>query len=150
MGLIKFVGDVVGGLGGAISTTANSMVWKEYFVSGDMSDGVLMTRGQKVITDKGRNTKADNNLISSGSGIDVQENQCAIIVDNGKIVEFCNESGKFIYDASTTPSLFCGNNKGLGALGKEILSQWAAGGQRFSTQRIYFINMGDIFHIEIS
>ena len=142
MGLIK---DVVGAAINAGKGTVHSSIWKEYFVSGDMSGGVLMTRGQKISTTTNKNTKADDNLISSGSGIDVQEGQCAIIVDNGRIVDFCMEAGRYTYDASTSPSLLSGNNKGLAALGKEFLNQFAAGGQRFSTQRIYFINTGNIW-----
>ena len=145
MGLIRLAGDVVGAAGSAAMGTLNSSIWKEYFVSGDMSNGVLMKRAEKVLTDKGRNKRADDNLISSGSGIDVQEGQCMIIVDNGAIVEFCAEPGRYTYDRSTSPSLLCGENKGLKAVWREFKSQLSAGGQRFSTQRVYFINLGRIW-----
>ncbi len=141
MGLIR---DVIGGLGQAVSETVQSTIWKEYFESGDMSNGILMKRGERILTENGKNRKVDNNLISSGSGIDVQEGQCMILVENGRIVEFCAEPGRYTYDSSSQPSLYAGQNKGLLALGKEILNQWSAGGQRFSTQRVYFINMGEI------
>ena len=144
MGLVQLAKDVFGGGISALNNTAASMMWKEYFVSGDMSNNVLMKRAEKVIVDGGKNKRADDNLISSGSGIDVQEGQCMIIVDNGAVVDYCMEPGRYTYDASTQPSLLCGENKGLKAVGKEILNQWAAGGQRFSTQRIYFINIGHI------
>ncbi len=144
MGLISLVGDVLGGGLNAVKGSVQSSIWKEYFESGDMSNGILMKRGEKILTSTGKNTKKDDNLISSGSGIDVQEGQCMFIVENGKIVEFCAEPGRFTYDASTAPSLYSGDNKGLKALGKEILSQWSAGGQRFSTQRVYYINMGEL------
>jgi membrane protease subunit (stomatin/prohibitin family) len=149
MGLISLVKDTVGAGLNALGGTVDSVIWKEYFESGDMSNGVLMKRGEKIITGKGKNTKADDNLISSGSGIDVQEGQCMILVENGKIVEFCAEPGRYTYDASIQPSLYAGENKGLKALGKEILSQWSAGGQRFSTQRVYFINMGELIYTPI-
>lgn len=149
MGLISLAKDVIGGGLSALGNTVESSIWKEYFESGDMSNGILMKRGEKILTDKGRNRKADNNLISSGSGIDIQEGQCMILVENGKIVEFCAEPGRYTYDSSTQPSLYAGNNKGLKALGKEILSQWSAGGQRFSTQRVYFINLGELIYTPI-
>ena len=38
-----------------------------------------------------------------------------MIVDQGKVVEFCDEPGEFIYDTSTEPSLFYG---GFGAVNK--------------------------------
>ncbi|MDD6807650.1 MAG: SPFH domain-containing protein [Oscillospiraceae bacterium] len=144
MGLISFAKDVVGaGLQG-VSGAVQSAAWKEYFQSGDLSNGVLMKRAEKILVDGGKNTKADDNLISSGSGIDVAPGQCMIIVENGAIVEFCAEPGRYTYDSSSAPSLFSGENKGLKAVGKEILNQWSAGGQRNSTQRVYFINLGEI------
>lgn len=149
MGLIRLVGDVLGGGWNAVKGATNSALWKEYFESGDMSDGILMKRAEKIVVNGSKNTRSDNNLISSGSGIDVQEGQCMLIVDNGKVVEFCAEAGRFTYDASSQPSLLCGQNKGLKAFGKEILSQWSAGGQRFSTQRIYFINLGELIQTPI-
>lgn len=141
MGLIRVAKDAVSAGLGSITSSLDSMLWKEYFESGDMSNGILMKRGEKIITGNGKNRHADDNLISSGSGIDIQEGQCMIIVENGAIVEFCAEPGRFTYDSSTQPSLFSGENRGLQALGREILTQWSSGGQRFATQRVYFINM---------
>lgn len=149
MGLISLAFDAVSGGYKALTGSLESAAWKEYFESGDMSGGVLMKRGEKILVSGGKNTKADDNLISSGSGIDIQEGQCMILVENGKIVEFCAQPGRYTYDSSTAPSLFSGENKGLKALGKEILSQWSAGGQRMSTQRVYFINLGEIISAPI-
>ena len=149
MGLKLLAQDVLGGGVQALKETVNSSIWKEYFESGDMSKGVLMKRGERITTENSKNKRTDDNLISSGAGIDVQAGQCAVIVDNGKIVDFCAEPGRYTFDSSTAPSLYAGENKGLKALGKEILNQWAAGGQRFSTQRIYFINMGEIIYTPI-
>lgn len=149
MGLKLLVKDVLGGGVNALKETVNSSIWKEYFESGDMSKGILMKRGKRIVTENGKNKRADDNLISSGAGIDVQEGQCVILVDNGKITDFCAEAGRYTFDSSTAPSLYAGDNKGLKALGKEILNQWSAGGQRFSTQRIYFINMGEIIYTPI-
>lgn len=149
MGLISLAKDVIGAGVGGLKGAVQSGIWKEYFESGDMSDGILMKRGEKILAGNSKNTKADNNLISSGSGIDVQEGQCMILVENGKIVEFCAEPGRYTFDSSSAPSLLSGENKGLKALGKEILSQWSAGGQRFSTQRVFFINMGELIYTPI-
>ena len=149
MGLISFIGDVVGGGWNALKGSTQSAVWKEYFESGDMSDGILMKRGEKILTSKGKNKKGDDNLISNGSGIDVQEGQCMILVENGKIVEFCAQPGRYTYDSSTAPSVLCGETLSLESLAQDILTQWSAGGQRFSTQRVYFINLGEILSTPI-
>ncbi len=144
MGLISFAGDIIGSGWNALKGSVQSAVWKEYFESGDMSDGVLMKRAEKIIVSGGKNKKSDDNLISNGAGIDVQEGQCMILVENGRIVEFCTKPGRYTYDSSSAPSLFADGNLALSELGKEILRQWSTGGQRFSTQRVYFINMGEI------
>ena len=153
MGLIKMaasgISDVIGGGLNALGGASASSVWREYFTSGDMSNSVLMKRAEKVVVKGSKNTKADDNLISNGSGIDIQEGQCMIFVSNGRIVEFCAEPGRYTYSEETAPSLIPGPNQKFGQAlknyGKEILAQWSAGGQRFSTQRVYFINMGHIY-----
>ena len=86
MGLIRIAKDVVGAGLGSATAALESGLWKEYFTSGDMSNSVIMKRAEKVVGRNGRNVNTDDNLISSGSGIDVQENQCMIIVDNGAVV----------------------------------------------------------------
>ena len=143
MGLIKAAAALIGAASGALNTTANS-IWVDYFESGDMSNGVIMKRGEKIIGPKSQNKHGDQNIITSGSGIDVQANQCMILVENGAIVDFCAEPGRYTFDASLAPSLFHGENKGLKALGKTLLQQFSAGGQRTSTQRVYYINLGEI------
>ena len=37
------------------------------------------------------------------------DGQCALIVEQGKIVEVCAEPGEYTYDASTEPTIFSGN-----------------------------------------
>ena len=152
MGLLKLaattVSEVLGGGLQALSGATESAMWKEYFQSGDMSNGVLMKRAEKILVDGGKNKKADDNLISAGSGIDVQEGQCMILVENGRVVEFCAEPGRYTYEESTAPSFIPGENEkfgdALGAYGKDIIAQWQAGGQRFNSQRVYFINMCEL------
>ncbi|MDO5448574.1 MAG: SPFH domain-containing protein [Clostridia bacterium] len=149
MGLKKIAEAV--GLTGAVSGVAASAAWKEYFQSGDMA-GVIMKRGEKIIVGGGKNTKADDNLISAGSGIDVQEGQAMILVENGAIVEFCAEPGRYTYDESSAPSFIPASDGSfkdnlvdtIKKLGKEVADQWMAGGQRFSSQRVFFINMCEL------
>ena len=49
-----------------------------------------------------------------------------IIVEQGKIVEFCAEPGEFTYDTSSEPSLFSGN------LGESIKATFSQIGKRFT------------------
>lgn len=149
MGLISLAFDAMSGGYKALTETLESAVWKEYIESGDMSGGILMKRGEKILVSGGKNKKADDNQISSGSGIDVQVGQCMVIVENGQIVEFCAQPGRYTYDSSIAPSLVSGGNEWLETLGQEVLKQWSTGGQRFSTQRVYFINIGEIISAPI-
>ncbi len=142
MGLIRLAAGAIGAASGAFNTTAGA-AWTDYFESGDMSGGIIMKRGVKITGPNSRN-KGDQNIISSGSGIDVQANQCMILVENGAIVDFCAEPGRYKYDASTAPSMFSGDNKGLAALASAFASSFAAGGGRTNTQRVFYINMGEI------
>lgn len=153
MGLIKNAIDVVkgvgnsasGGLLGGFGGVLNQAMYQEYFTSGSMAGDILMKRAEQVKTNGSTNNKSDANVISSGSMIDVQANQCMIIVENGKVVEACMEPGRYIYDTTLAPSFFAGSGKfGERIVGaaKEMWEQAKVGGQRHNTQRVYFINMG--------
>ena len=98
MGLIR---AGIGAMGGTLADQ-----WKEFFYCDSMGKDVLVTKGQKRTSGRSSNTKGNDNIISNGSGIAVADGQCMLIVEQGKIVEFCAESGEFTYDTSTEPSIF--------------------------------------------
>ena len=99
MGLIK---AAVGALGGTLADQ-----WREYVYCDAMPENVLVTKGKKRTSDKrSSNTKGEDNILTNGSVIAVNEGQCMIVVDQGKVVELCAEAGEFIYDTSTEPSIF--------------------------------------------
>ncbi len=137
MGLIK-------AFAGALSGTLADQ-WKEFFYCDSLSEEVLVAKGQKRTSRRSSNTKGEENIISNGSGIAVNEGQCMIIVSQGEIVEFCAEAGEFTYDTSTEPSLF------TGSLGKSILDTFKTIGRRFTyggdtgkDQRVYYFNIKEI------
>lgn len=119
--------------------------WKEFFYCDSLDTNTLMVKGSKKITSKSSNTKGEDNIISNGSVIAVNEGQFMLIVDNGKVVEFSGESGEFIYDSSTEPSMFCGGfGKGLLESFKTFGKRFAFGGQPGKDQRVYYINTKEI------
>lgn len=137
MGLIK---AAIGSLGGTLADQ-----WKEFFYCDSLEKDVLVTKGTKRTSSRSSNTKANDNIISNGSGIAVADGQCMIIVEQGKVVEVCAEPGEFIYDASTEPSIFEGN------LGKSLIDTFKTIGKRFTyggdtgkDQRVYYFNTKEI------
>lgn len=119
--------------------------WKEFFYCDSLSNDVLIKKGEKRLRGGSSNKRASDNIISNGSKIAINDGQCMIIVDQGKIVEISAEPGEFIYDKSTEPSIF------YGGLGKGIVDSFKKIGQRFTfggdtghDQRIYYINIKEI------
>ena len=137
MGLIK---AGAGALGGTLADQ-----WKEFFYCEAMPKEVLVTKGKKQISGRSSNTKGNDNIISNGSGIAVADGQCMIIVEQGKVVEFCAEPGEFTYDTLTEPSLFSGSfGESLKNTFKTIGKRFTYGGDTAKDQRIYYFNMKEI------
>ena len=91
------------------------------------------------------NKKGSDNLITSGSGIAVADGQCALIVEQGKIVEVCAEPGEYTYDASTEPTIFSGNlGSSLDQVFDVIGKRFTYGGDTGKDQRIYYINTKEL------
>ena len=137
MGLIKAITT-------ATSTTLADQ-WKEYFYCDSLDADVLVVKGKKRISGRSSNTKGSDNIITNGSGIAVNEGQCMLIVDQGKVVEVCAEPGEFTYDSSTEPSIF------YGSLGESIVNTFKNIGRRFTfggdtakDQRVYYVNIKEI------
>ena len=137
MGLIRAAISAVGG------TMADQ--WKEFFICESLDADVLAVKGQKRIGSRSANKKGSDNLITSGSGIAVADGQCALIVEQGKIVEVCAEPGEYTYDASTEPTIFSGNlGSSLGQVFDVIGKRFTYGGDTGKDQRIYYINTKEL------
>ncbi len=139
MGLIS---ALVGSVGGVLADQ-----WKEFFYCEAMDESVLVTKGQKRIGNRSSNTKGSDNVISNGSGIVVNDGQCMIIVENGKIVEVCAEPGQFTYDTSIEPSIFAGSlGESIKQTFKEIGKRFTYGGDTGKDQRVYYFNTKEIIN----
>lgn len=137
MGLIRAAISAVGG------TMADQ--WKEFFICESLDADVLAVKGQKRIGSRSANKKGSDNLITSGSGIAVADGQCALIVEQGKIVEVCAEPGEYTYDASTEPTIFSGNlGSSLDQVFDVIGKCFTYGGDTGKDQRIYYINTKEL------
>lgn len=136
MGLIKSAISAVQG------TLADQ--WVDYIRCDAMSENVLMRPGTRVTGPGSSNTKFTDNVITNGSKIDVADGQCMLIVENGKIVDFCQEPGQYTYDMSTQPSLLGNGFQDLKATFQEVGKRWVAGGTPTTTQKVYFVNLLEI------
>lgn len=73
------------------------------------------------------------------------DGQCALIVEQGKIVEVCAEPGEYTYDASTEPTIFSGNlGSSLDQVFDVIGKRFTYGGDTGKDQRIYYINTKEL------
>lgn len=142
MGLIK------AGAGALSSVLADT--WREYFYCDSMPSDILATKGQKRRSKKDSNVKSSENIISNGSIIAINDGQCMIIVEQGKVVELCAETGEFIYDNSTEPSIFYGDlGESIPKTFNQIGKRFTFGGNTAKDQRIYFFNTKEIMGISM-
>lgn len=133
MGLIQaFKGSVSGEL-------ANQ--WKELFVSDSMSADTLVKRAEHKVSGRSSNTKGDSDVITKGSAIIVNEGQCALLVDSGKIIDVAAEAGAYEWEENGSASIFAGD---FGDIFKEFGRRFTFGGEKPVQQRVYFVNTKDI------
>lgn len=109
----------------------------------------LVVRGKKQIFAGGTNM-GDDNVITDGSIIAVADGQCMIIVEDGKIIDFCvgnsqaDTAGQYIYNTGTAPSMLTGGFEGLKKSFSMVWERIKTGGQIGHTQRVYYVNMLEI------
>ena len=137
MGLIK---AALGAAGGVLADQ-----WKEFFYCEALDADVLAAKGEKRVGGRSSNKKGEDNIISNGSVIAVNDGQCMMIIESGKIVEVCAEPGEFVYDTSTEPSIFCGSlGEGIKELFAQIGKRFTFGGDPGKDQRVYYFNTKEI------
>ena len=137
MGLIKAA------LGAAGGVAADQ--WKDYFYCEALPADVLVARGEKRVSGRSSNKRGSDNIISNGSVIAVATGQTMIIVEQGKVVDICDEPGEFIYDMSTEPSVFCGSlSETVPQVLANIGKRFTFGGEPPKDQRVYYINTKEL------
>lgn len=114
---------------GAVGSTLHDQ-WKEAIRCEDMPNDVLMVK---------KTTKTG--VISNGSTVIVGPGQCAIIYDNGRIIDASAEEGVYTFDDSSTPSLFAGQ---FGGMFKEMWQRFTYNGATSKEQAVFFFNIKEI------
>ncbi|MBR3523415.1 MAG: SPFH domain-containing protein [Bacilli bacterium] len=114
---------------GSVSSTLSDQ-WKEAIRCEDMDSDTLMVR--KTTPSK---------VITNGSTIIVGPGQCAIIYDNGRILDATAEEGFYTFDSSSSPSLFAGD---FGGFFKEMWTRFTYNGATSKEQYVFFFNLKEI------
>lgn len=132
MGLIK---AAVNSVGGVLKDS-----WLETIEPAPMGDTTVMVSGMRSKSGKSVN-KGDPNVISNGSVIHVYPNMMMLLIDSGKVVDFCAQEGYYEVNLSSAPSLFNGE---LNESVKETWERFKHGGSVSDTQHVYYINLQEI------
>lgn len=122
MGLIKAAKDAIG------STLHDQ--WKEAIRCDEMTNDILMV---KKTTETG--------VITNKSTIIVAPGQCAIIYDNGRVIDATAEDGFYTFDSSSSPSFFAGQ---FGDVFKEMWQRFTYDGATAKQQAVFFFNIKEI------
>lgn len=122
MGLIK---AALGSIGGTFKDQ-----WKEAIRCENMDNNTLMMK-----------KSTPNGVISNKSTIIVGPGQCAIIYDNGKVIDATAEEGYYVFDESSTPSFFAGQ---FGEVFKEMWQRFTYNGASAKQQAVFFFNTKEI------
>ena len=116
---------------GAASSTLHDQ-WKDAIRCENMTNDVLMVK-----------KTSSNGVISNGSTIIVAPGQCAILYDNGRVIEATAEDGIYTFDSSSTPSFFAGQ---FGDVFKEMWQRFTYNGASAKQQAVFFFNTKDIIN----
>ena len=122
MGLIKAATNAIG------STLHDQ--WKEAIRCEDLGNDILM---MKKTTPTG--------VITNKSTIIVAPGQCAVVYDNGKVIDATAEEGYYTFDTSSSPSFFAGQ---FGAVFKEMWQRFTYNGASAKEQCVFFFNIKEI------
>lgn len=104
--------------------------WKDIISCENMGNDILMVR-----------KTTDTGVISNKSIIRVLPGQCAVIIQNGKVLDATAEEGDYNFSESATPSFFAGN---FGAVFKDMWNRFTFGGDVPNRQDVYFFNLKEI------
>jgi len=120
--------------------------WLEFFYCEALPADVLAAKGKKRESKRSSNKKGEENIISTGSGVAVADGQCMMIVEQGKILDFCAEPGEYTFDAGGEPSFFAGGSFKENVIGSlySVWERFKFGGQPGKDQRIYYFNMKEL------
>ena len=131
MGIIK---AAAGSLGGVMADQ-----WLEMFYCDAIPEDMLAVRGHKRVNENSSNTNGAENIITDGSVIAVNEGQCAIAIEHGKVIGFFDKPGENIFHSEHTGSVF--SKGGLKSIAKQTVERIGYGGDIPVNQFIMYLDL---------
>ena len=130
----------MGLISAAVSSVSGVLAdsWKDVIEPADMDEGTLLVKG--VFVSKGKR-KGTDDYVSNGSIIHVYPNTLMLLVDGGKIVDYCAQEGYYEVNNSSAPSLFNGEFKDTL---KETWRRFQFNGTPSTKQLVYYVNTAEI------
>ena len=134
MGILK---AAAGSFGGVMSDQ-----WKEYYLCNSLSSETLVKKVQKMQTQRGANTEGSENVVSDGSCIAVNEGQCGLVVDGGRVAAEFPLPGENEFHSDHSPSIF--GSAGLKGIAKDMGRRFSFGGEAPIWQAVYYVNTKEL------
>ncbi len=131
MGILKAFKDSVGGVA--------ADQWLEVYYCDSLPVGTLALRGVRQVGQNSANTKGDENVISDGSVIIVNEGQCALVIEQGKIIADYREPGENKFHSDKTSSVF--SKGGIKGMAKQTFDRFGYGGVVAVHQFVMYLNL---------
>lgn len=133
-----FVSAIISAAGGTLSDQ-----WKEYFYCDSLGSDVVCVKASRK--SRGFGNRGNDNIITEGSAIAVADGQCAIVTEQGQVIDICAQPGEYRFDSSTQPSIFTGSlGDGVKNTIAEMGKRFTFGGAPSTDQRIYYFNTKEL------
>ena len=117
--------------------------WKEYFYCDALDNDTVCVKALKKT--RGFGNKESENIITENSVIAVADGQCAVVVEQGQVIDICAEPGEYRFDSASEPSIFNGTlSEGIKNTIAEIGKRITFGGGPSTDQRIYYFNTKEL------
>lgn len=117
--------------------------WKEYFYCDALDNDTVCVKALKKT--RGFGNKESENIITENSVIAVADGQCAVVVEQGQVIDICAEPGEYRFDSASEPSIFNGTlSEGIKNTIAEIGKRITFGGGPYTDQRIYYFNTKEL------
>lgn len=119
--------------------------WIDFFYCDALNENTLAVKGQKRVSAYSSNKKGTENYITSGSLIAVADGQCMIVVEQGKIIDICDEPGEYVFDSERSRGIFTEDSgEAVDLFVEKVKQRFTQGGQANLDQRVYYFNTKEI------